>query len=123
MGRQLDSHCECRRSSRSTRGGCLKDPTGQTSADSETGGITGCDIELDLSGLERDARDWGLPVSQVTASTLVHEQEHCVRDPDDRETPAIDEERQLAMKVGSARLLEYVTSSYSELDSSGHWKS
>jgi Ca-activated chloride channel family protein len=103
--------------------GCLEDLIGQASADSETGGITGCDIELDLSGLERDARDWGLPVGQVTASTLVHEQEHCVRDPDDRETPAIDEERRLAMKMGSARLLEYAASSYSDLDSSGHWKS
>jgi len=43
--------------------------------------------------------------------------------PDDRETPAIDEERRLALKAGGARLLEYVTSSYSDLDSSGHWKS
>lgn len=103
--------------------GCLKDLIGQASADSETGAITGCGIDLDLSGLERDARDWGLPVGQVIASTLVHEQEHCVRSPDDRETPAIDEERRLALKVGSARLLEYVTSSYSELDRSGHWKS
>jgi hypothetical protein len=85
--------------------------------------MVGCEILLDLSGIRRDARDWGLPVAQAAASTLVHEQEHCIRDPDDRETPAIDEERRLARKVGSPRLLEYAVSSYSMLDRSGHWKS
>jgi Ca-activated chloride channel family protein len=48
---------------------------------------------------------------------------HCIRDPDDRETPAIDAERRLARKLGGSRLLEFVASRYRELDSSGHWTS
>ena len=65
----------------------------------------------------------GLPTALVLASTLVDEQEHCVRASDDWEIPAIDEERRLALKVGNARLLEYAVSSYQDLDSIGHWKS
>jgi hypothetical protein len=53
---------------------------------------------------------------------LAHEQEHCIRSPDDRETPAVDEEVRLASKIGGARLMEYVRSSYSLLDRGGHWK-
>jgi hypothetical protein len=32
-------------------------------------------------------------------------------------------ERRLARKLGGARQLEYVTSQYSKLDRSGHWRS
>jgi Ca-activated chloride channel family protein len=60
--------------------------------------------------------------TDVTAVLLAHEQEHCVRAPDDRETPAVDEEVRLARKLGKARLIEYVTASYSNLDKTGHWK-
>jgi hypothetical protein len=56
------------------------------------------------------------------ASTLVHEQEHCVRNPDDRELPAVDQEQRLARKIGDATLLDWVNSEYAELDSAGYWK-
>jgi hypothetical protein len=56
------------------------------------------------------------------ATLLTHEQEHCIRDPDDRETPAIDAEGRLARKLGGGRLLDHVTSQYRQLDRSGHWK-
>jgi hypothetical protein len=102
--------------------GCREDIVGEASPPQGSDGLVGCGIMLDLAGIERSARDWDLPVEQVTASVLVHEQEHRVHDPDDRETPAIDEERRLAVKIGSARLLDYAVSSYSDLDSSGHLK-
>jgi hypothetical protein len=35
----------------------------------------------------------------------------------------LDEERRLARQLGSARLLEYITGLYSDLDRTGHWKS
>jgi hypothetical protein len=92
--------------------GCLRESKliGYATPGSESVGMIGCDVTLDLAGLEGEARDWGLGTALVTATVLVHEQEHCVRDPDDHETPAIDQERRLALKVGSARLLEFVTS-------------
>jgi Ca-activated chloride channel family protein len=103
--------------------GCLKNLLGQSLiSESNVDLSVGCGIELDMSGLRSDARNWGLSVVEVAASTLIHEQEHCVRDPDDRETPAIDAEVRLARKLGNPRLLEYTRSSYQLLDSSGHWK-
>jgi hypothetical protein len=104
---------------------CLADPTllGDAATTQTAGAPVFCDIRIDLAVVEREARGWGLPVTQVVATLLAHEQEHCIRDPDDRETPAIDAERRLARKVGSARLLEYVVSSYRRLDRTGHWKS
>ena len=101
---------------------CLPDRLGDARAGPEAGGAVGCDIRLDLTVIEDSARGWGLPVTQVVATLLVHEQEHCIRDPDDRETPAIDAERRLARKLGDARLLEYVTSRYRDLDRTGHWR-
>jgi hypothetical protein len=104
--------------------GCLNDP--KLLGDAATGQAAGapvlCDIRVDLAVVEGEARGWGLPVTLVVASLLAHEQEHCIRDPDDRETPAIDAERRLARKIGGARLLEYVVSSYRRLDRTGHWK-
>ena len=83
-------------------------------------GVAPCEIQLDMGQLERAAGDWGLPLVLVTASTLVHEQEHCVRDPDDRETPAVDRERRLAGKLGNPQLVQYVTSYYDSLDDTRH---
>jgi Ca-activated chloride channel family protein len=101
---------------------CLSDVLGDATANPSSAGVVGCDIRMDLAAVERTARGWGLPLTQVVASLLVHEQEHCVRAPDDRETPAIDAERRLARKLGGPRLLELVASRYRQLDSSGHWK-
>jgi hypothetical protein len=98
------------------------DRLGQASASDEQGTLVSCDILVDLAVVEETARGWGLPVSRVTAVLLAHEQEHCIRSPDDRETPAVDEEVRLASKIGGARLMEYVRSSYSLLDRGGHWK-
>jgi len=61
--------------------GCRRDRIGEATAGEEAGGIVGCEILIDLSGNERDARGWGLPVTQIVGSTLVHEQEPCVRAP------------------------------------------
>jgi Ca-activated chloride channel homolog len=103
--------------------GC-RDDRGLATTGLESQGVVGCDIVLDLSVIGGDARAWGLSITQAIASALVHEQEHCIRNPpDDRETPALDQERRLARKLGSARLLEYITALYSDLDRTGHWKS
>jgi hypothetical protein len=105
--------------------GCLTDPNllGDATTTQAAGDPVYCEIRIDLTVVEPEARGWGLPVTLVVATLLAHEQEHCIRDPDDRETPAIDAERRLARKLGGARLLEYVVSSYRQLDRSGHWKS
>jgi Ca-activated chloride channel family protein len=95
---------------------------GVASADSEGGRAVACDVLVDLRLVEKDVRSWSLPTVEALAVLLVHEQEHCVRDPDDRESVAIDEERTLARKIGGARLLEYVVASYQDLDKTGHWK-
>jgi von Willebrand factor type A domain len=102
---------------------CRTDRIGEAFAGLEVAGAVDCQILLELSGIERDARRNGLPVTLVIASTLVHEQEHCVRDPDDRERPAVDQEQHLARKIGDATLLEWVNGEYAELDSAGYWKS
>ena len=81
-----------------------------------------CDVLVDLRLVEKDVRSWSVSTVEALAVLLVHEQEHCVRDPDDRESVAIDEERTLARKIGEARLMEYVVSSYEDLDKTGHWK-
>lgn len=102
--------------------GCLSDWLGDATTYQFPTGAVSCDIRLDLAVVESTARGWGLPVTQVVATLLLHEQEHCIRDPDDRETPAIDAEQRLARKLGGSRLLEFVVSRYRELDSSGHWR-
>jgi Ca-activated chloride channel homolog len=102
--------------------GCLPDRQGQARPTPETDGTVSCDIRVDLAVVESAARGWGLPRTQLVASLLVHEQGHCIHHPDDREIPAIDAERRLARKLGSARLLEYVANLYRNLDRSGHWR-
>ena len=99
-----------------------RDHLGEAYADDESGEVVACEILIDMSVIERAARSWGLPVTGVTAVLLAHEQEHCVRAPDSRETPAVDEEVRLARKIGSARLIEYTSASYGDLDSTGRWK-
>jgi Ca-activated chloride channel family protein len=83
-------------------------------------GIASCEIKLDMTRLERTASEWGLPLALVTASTLVHEQGHCVHLPDDREAPAADQEMRLARKLGNPRLVQYVASYSESLDGTGH---
>lgn len=101
---------------------CRVDNFGTSTPTDQGAGSIECDVQLDLSAIEASARDWGLPVTELTASALVHLQEHCVRSPDDRETPALDEERHLARKLGSTRLVELIDAEARELDRSGHWK-
>jgi hypothetical protein len=103
--------------------GCGDDWIGEASVEDEFGGAVSCDIHLDLSGIEQSARDANLPVALATASVLIHEQEHCVWSPDDRERPAVDAEHRLALELGDRRLLAWVQDEYSQLDSSGYWKS
>jgi Ca-activated chloride channel family protein len=88
----------------------------------EANHIVTCDVLLGMSRIESDARNWGLPEAEVLAVLLVHEQEHCIRHPDDRETFALDQGVSLARKVGRAQLIDYVTASYQDLDKTGHWK-
>jgi hypothetical protein len=103
---------------RSCRTGRIGEATGiEVSTD-----VVACEIVIDMSGVERNARGWSLPVTDVVSVLLVHEQEHCIRYPDDHERPAVDEEVRLARKLGKVRLLEYTTSSYQQLDSNGYWK-
>jgi von Willebrand factor type A domain len=102
--------------------GCLPDLLGDASTAPAATGAVGCDIRVDLAVVKSVARDWGLPVIHVVATLLAHEQEHCIRHPDDRETPAINAERRLARKLGGGGLLDYIASLYRELDRSGHWK-
>jgi Ca-activated chloride channel family protein len=101
---------------------CRSDRTGEAVTTEERGDTVACEILIDMAGVEENTRSWSLSVTEVTAVLLAHEQEHCVRAPDDRETPAVDEEARLARKLGRARLIEYVTASYSNLDKTGHWK-
>jgi Ca-activated chloride channel family protein len=103
--------------------GCGDDWIGEASAGYEFGGAVSCDIRLDLSGIEQTARDYGLPAVLMAASTLIHEQEHCVRSPDYRERPAVDAEHRFAIELGDARLLSSVQDEYGQLDSRGYWKS
>lgn len=101
---------------------CRTDRIAEANAGSSVGGGVECQILLDLSGIERNARQNGLPVTWVLASTLVHEQEHCIHAPDDRELPAVDQEHHLASKIGSAALLDWVNSEYGKLTPAGYWK-
>jgi Ca-activated chloride channel family protein len=96
---------------------------GEASPDEEFAGAVSCDVRLDLSGIEQSARDANLPVALATASVLIHEQEHCVRSPDDHERPAVDAEHRLALDLGDPRLLAWVQDEYSQLDSRGYWTS
>jgi Ca-activated chloride channel homolog len=103
--------------------GCGDDWIGEASTEDEFDHAVSCDVRLDLSGIEQSAHDANLPVALATASVLIHEQEHCVRSPDDRERPAVDAEHRLALELGDRRLLAWVQDEYTQLDSRGYWKS
>src|SRR6266516_4501488 len=48
-----------------------------------------CAVVLNMPLIQQQAREWSAPGGDVTALVLVHEQEHCLRLPeDDRETPS-----------------------------------
>jgi hypothetical protein len=101
---------------------CRTGRIGEASGTEISTDVVACEILIDMSGVERNARGWGLPVTDVLSVLLVHEQEHCVRYPDGHERPAVDAEVRLAHKLGKVRLLEYTTSSYQQLDHNGYWK-
>jgi hypothetical protein len=101
---------------------CLKVNLAETQPDDEVDGLVECPIQFDMAKVEAAARDWGLPLTRLAASVLVHEQEHCIREPDDRELGPLAAERRLARKLGDARLLEFAVGRNDQLDPTGHWK-
>jgi hypothetical protein len=100
----------------------LKDNLAETQPEGEVDGLVACPVRFDMAHVEATARDWNLPLARVAALVLVHEQEHCVRDPDDREVGPLAAERRLARKLGDARLLEFALGRNDQLDPTGHWK-
>jgi hypothetical protein len=102
--------------------GCRNDASGVAFPFKVSADVVSCGIVIEMSFVERNARGWGLPVTDVLAVLLAHEQEHCIRYPDDHERPAVDEEVRLARKLGKVRLLEYTTATYQQLDRDGYWK-
>jgi len=58
----------------------------------------------------------------MTALVLVHEQEHCLRTPDERETPAVAAEMRLARKLHDQHLIASVKAAMTRLDRPGYWK-
>ena len=122
-------HAELRRPRRSHTGplrvrvcqSCLDGNIGNAIPGEQAGGARECNIRLDMAELRAAASDWNLPLHRVTASVLTHEQEHCIRRPDDREIPSIDAERRLARKLGDARQLQFATRNNDQLDPTGHW--
>jgi hypothetical protein len=85
-------------------------------------GTVDCAVVLNMPLIQRSARDWKAPASEMTALVLVHEQEHCLRTPDGRETPAVAAELRLARKLRNPRLVEFVKAAMKRLDASGYWK-
>lgn len=85
-------------------------------------GTVDCAVVLNMPLIQQSAREWKAPVDAMTALVLVHEQEHCLRMPDDRETPAVAAELRLAQKLRSSRLVAFVKAAMARLDASGYWK-
>jgi hypothetical protein len=84
--------------------------------------LVDCAVVLNMPLIQQTARDWEAPAADITALVLVHEQEHCLRVPDDRETPAVAAERRLARKLRNPHLIAFVKSYDDKLAASGHWK-
>ncbi len=82
-----------------------------------------CAVVLNMPLIQQAAREWQAPAGGMTAVVLVHEQEHCLRVPDDRETPAVAAEQRLAKKLRNPRLVAFVEATLTRLDASGYWKS
>jgi hypothetical protein len=73
--------------------------------------------------IRTSAKEWKTDPAGMTALVLVHEQEHCLRLPDDeRETPAVAAEMRLARKLHDQHLIASVKAAMTRLDRSGHWK-
>jgi hypothetical protein len=102
--------------------GCLGRDLGITTIDDPKHQPVRCQIQLNLPNVRREAGYWLVDPLTMTADVLAHEQEHCLRLPDDRETPAIDEEARFARLTGNAGLSGAVDSYYALLDSTGHWR-
>jgi hypothetical protein len=81
-----------------------------------------CSVVLNMPRIRKSAGEWDAPLGGVTALVLIHEQEHCIRVPDDRETPAVAAELRLAQKLRDSRLIAFVRASYKRLDADGYWK-
>ena len=84
--------------------------------------LVDCAVVLNMPLIQATAKDWEAAAADITALVLVHEQEHCLRTPDDRETPAVAAERRLAQKLRNPHLIAFVKSYDEKLDASGHWK-
>jgi hypothetical protein len=85
-------------------------------------GTVDCAVVLNMPLIQRSASDWRAPVDAVTALVLVHEQEHCLRTPDGRESLAVAAEARLASKLHNPRLTAFVKATMKRLDPSGYWK-
>jgi hypothetical protein len=90
--------------------------------DGLTVGMVDCAVVLNMPLIQRSAREWEAPADAVTALVMIHEQEHCLRTPDGRETPAVAAESRLAKKLRNPRLVAFVKAAMERLDRSGHWK-
>jgi hypothetical protein len=90
--------------------------------DGVTAGMVDCAVVLNMPLIQQSAREWKAPVDAMTALVLIHEQEHCLRTPDDRETPAVAAESRLAKKLRSPKLIAFVKAAMERLDPSGYWK-
>jgi hypothetical protein len=84
--------------------------------------LVDCAVVLNMPLIHQAAREWNAPVSDMTALVLIHEQEHCLRVPDARETPAVAAELRLAQKLHNRQLVASVRAAYKKLDASGYWK-
>ncbi len=87
-----------------------------------TPGTVDCAVVLNMPLIQESAGEWEVRAGDVTALVLVHEQEHCLRVPDDRETPAVAAESRLAHTLHDPRLVAFVKAAAKRLDPSGYWK-
>lgn len=86
-------------------------------------GTVDCAVVLNMPLIRRSAKEWRTDAANMTALVLVHEQEHCLRLPDDeRETPAVAAELRLARKLRDQHLIASVKAAMARLDHSGYWK-
>lgn len=82
----------------------------------------GCTIKLYLPLARRVAANLGISAAAQVASTIIHEQEHCLYTPDRRETHALDAELRFAPKLGGAPLVGFIKAHYKFLTPDGYWK-
>jgi hypothetical protein len=99
-------------------GGCQSDVLGTGAFVKET---RSCHIDLYMSEVRREAREWQVPVRLMLTMVLVHEQEHCLVAPDDRERPAVEAEVRLARQLHDPTLIEFAEALQAQLTSKGYW--